>query len=218
MHELTAIAAADPLADEALVPALTPDTSVRVYEYGIRMDKEAVEHAVQQVIMARLLYNDIVAAMRRVYDEMQAFVLERCDDAGRAAHMRVTTLNEAFDAAKADNDEAAMKRVAQARREAWRDLAASLSVARKAHAVDLRQLFYSRVGLNRRCETYALRCKAVDAGLGWATGNDVLARALTAWKSSMKQGRPPRFSRGDEKDQDCLSLQFTAAGGVDTRR
>jgi DNA-directed RNA polymerase subunit RPC12/RpoP len=201
-----------------LTPAHAPDTSVRVYEYGIRLDRESIEHAEQQVHTARRLYNDLVAAMRSIYEEMQEWVLERAGDEGRAAYQRIQALNEGFARAKKANDEDAMKQAAQERKMVWRDLSSCLGVVRKAHVKELRDKFYARIGNNSRCETYELRCLAVEQGLGWATANDVLDRALTAWRTSMKLGKPPRFARGDDKQQDSLCLQFTTAGGVDVNR
>lgn len=203
---------------DPLKPVADGASDVRVYEFGIRLDQECVAAADEQVRKARVLYNDIVACMRRVYDEMQAWVMERAGDDGQRIQSLVNALNERFAAAKAANDEPAMKAVAAERREAWKAQSACLGAVRKQHANDLRTLFYSRIGRNSAQEPYQLRSAAVADGLGWATANDVLDRVLGAWKASMKQGRPPMFCRGDEKMQDSLVLQFTAAGGVDISR
>lgn len=199
----------------ALVDAALSSNDVRVYEYGVRLDPECIAAADEQVRKARVLYNNIVASMRRIHDEMQAWVIDRAGEDGHRIQARLDALNEQFAAAKAANDEPAMKAVASQRREVWKEQAACLGAVRKAHAGELRERFYSKIGRNSTHEQYRLRGEAVAAGLGWATATDVLDRALVAWKASMKLGRPPTFSRGDDKTQDSLTLQFTAAGGVD---
>jgi hypothetical protein len=201
-----------------LTPAALPSSDVRVYEYGVRLDPEAVKHVDDQILKARLLYNDIVAAMRCVHADMQAWVLDRAGDEAKVLHQRVDELSQAFKDARAANDDVAMSRAAEQRLTAWRELVPLLQKARKDHAADLRGMFYSQVGNKVGCITYDLRSKAVEAGLGWATANDILDRALIAWKASMKQGMPPRFARGEEKLQDTLTLQFTQAGGAAAAR
>ena len=134
---------------DPLKPVADGASDVRVYEFGIRLDQECVAAADEQVRKARVLYNDIVACMRRVYDEMQAWVMERAGDDGQRIQSLVNALNERFAAAKAANDEPAMKAVAAERREAWKAQSACLGAVRKQHANDLRTLFYSRIGAGR---------------------------------------------------------------------
>lgn len=193
-------------------------SDIRVYEFGVRLDPESDKAADDQIWRSRHLYNDLIALMRRVYDEMQVWVLERAGAGARELNKKVDALTEQFAAARAANDEAAMRTVAAERRAAWRELAQALGLVRKEHATDLRKLFYARIGNNSTTDTYQLRCKAVDDGLGWATATRALDRALMAWKASMKIGRPPRFARADEIQQDTLTLQFTVAGGVAAER
>lgn len=191
---------------------------VRVYSYGVRIDPECVALADDQIRRARRLYNEIVARMRAIYAEMQSWVLDRAGEDGRRAHAEVESLTAAFAEARSANDESAMKDIAAQRRAAWAQLSAALKSVRSANAAELRERFYSRIGTNSSTDTYRARCEAVEAGLGWATANDVLARALVAWKTSMKLGRPPQFMNGAERDQDSLVLQFTSAGGLDVQR
>ena len=195
-----------------------PDSMVRVVEYGVRLDREALVAANDQIRRSRALYNEIVATMRAVFDEMNAWLFKH--GGGRAIELdtQLRALTEDFDKARSGNDEDAMQAIAAQRRPRWNELAGLMAMIRKEHAAELRERFYSRVGVNSTCDTYRLRCDAVNSGLGWATANDVLDRALVAWRASMKQGEPPRFSRGDERMQDALTLQFTAAGGVDVER
>ena len=93
-------------------------------------------------------------------------------------------------------------------------LSPALSAVRKAHAKQLAEGFYSKIGNKSTTATYQARCDAVAKGLGWATANDVLDRTLTAWKESMQMGRPPRFARAVGKTADTLVLQFTTRGGA----
>jgi hypothetical protein len=205
-------------ADEHISYDATPDSMVRVYEYGVRIDPDSAQAANEQIHQARHLYNEIIAAMRAIYAEMNDWTLKQAGLVALELDAKVRELNEQFNEARAHNDEDRLRQVADLRRTTSKELSALLAETRKTHASTLRQRFYSRIGLNSVCETYQLRCDAVKAGLGWATANDVLARALVAWKSSMRLGRPPHFARGDDKLQDALTIQFTAAGGVDVAR
>lgn len=188
---------------------------VLVYEYGVRLDKECLEPAWNQISRARSLYNDLVGCIRSIVEAMQAFVMERGGEEATALQARVDDLNAAFVEAKARNDEAAMKGIAQERRLAWREMSVLLKGVRAEHRATLQSQFLSRIGKNSGCETYALRCKAVREGLGWATANAVLDASLLAFRKSFVNGRPPRFAKGSERTQDTLTLQFTDAGGVE---
>ena len=185
-----------------------------VYVFGARLDKECIEAADDQIIRSRRLYNELVACMRDIVGQMQAYVLDNVDAETRELHKRIECLNDLFDAARAGNQEDAMKKFAQTRRETWRELAPKMAATRKALRSELNEKFYSRIGKNSSCDTYRLRSAAVADGLGWATANAVLDAAIQAYQKSIKTGRAPRFAVGSMKTQDTLTLQFTAAGGV----
>lgn len=195
-------------------PADLRPNNVRVYEYGVRLDAESISVADAQVAKARTLYNNLVEVMRRIHAEMNAWVMAASGPEVAALHERIESLLERFMQARAANDDLDMANAASERRAAWRELAPKLAAVRRAHAKELRERFYGRIGRNSTTETYLLRSAAVEDGLGWGTANAVLDRALKAWADSMKLGQPPRFARGDEIDQDSLVLQFTTAGGV----
>lgn len=197
-----------------VTPANISSGDAIIYEYGIRIDKEAAALAASQISMSRRLYNDIVACMRDTVVKLQAFVIERAGSEAQAIQDEIAALTEAFDAAKAEDDELAMKRIAEDRRAKWKALSDALKGARKEHRAEIQERFLSRIGRNATCETYKLRSAAVAAGLGWGTANAVLDAALQAFKKSFSLGRAPRFAASAEIDQDCLTLQFTAAGGV----
>lgn len=197
-----------------ITPAAIPNGDSIIYEYGIRIDRESIALAAAQIALSRRLYNDIVAAIRHIVEELQAFVIERAGDEAKALQAKIAELSEAFDAAKATDNESAMKQIAEERRECWKSLSAALKGARKEHRAEIQSRFLSRIGRNSACETYKIRSAAVAVGLGWGTANAVLDAALQAFKKSFALGRAPRFASGAEIDQDCLTLQFTAAGGV----
>ncbi len=197
-----------------LLPALPPTGDVLIYEYGARVDSDCLPAVGDQIAKARRLYNDLVAVIRGIVDEMRDFVLQHAGSEALALQARIDALTEAFDAARAANDEDRMKQIAAERRALWPELGELVKGARKAHRAEIQDRFLSRIGKKSTCDTYQLRCKAVSDGLGWATANQVLDAALQAFKKSFQRGQAPRFARGEEKIQDTLTLQFTAAGGV----
>ena len=103
-----------------VTPANISSGDAIIYEYGIRIDKEAAALAASQISMSRRLYNDIVACMRDTVVKLQAFVIERAGSEAQAIQDEIAALTEAFDAAKAEDDELAMKRIAEDRRAKWK--------------------------------------------------------------------------------------------------
>lgn len=202
------------LPDIELAP-LKP-VNVVIYEYGARLDRECEAQVNDQLFKAHCLYNEIVAAMRATVAAVTDTVLAAAGPEATELHARIDALSAAFDAAKAKNDREAMKTLAQQRRDVRRELWPKLADARKRVADQTRPI-YARIGRNASCESYQLRSAAVAAGLGWATANQVLEAALSAWKKSIKLGHAPRFAKAAEKTQRTLTLQFTSAGGVRTQ-
>jgi len=92
-------------------------------------------------------------------------------------------------------------------------MSALLKGVRKEHKEVLEERFFSRIGKKSTCETYQIRSHAVENGLGWATANNVLDRALKAFQTRIKIGLAPDFSIGSEKTKDSLRIQFVQAGG-----
>lgn len=195
-----------------IAPQCPPEAVV--FEYGVRLDKECLDPAMDQFRKAQRLYNNLIACERLVVDQLRAFVLEKGGEPAAAAQVLLANLSCEFDSAKARNDEAALKAIAQHRRAVWHDLAAVTKEVRARHRAEIQTRFLSRIGRNSACDTYAIRTAAVSDGLGWATANAVLDAAMTAFKRSFALGRAPRFSRATDKVQECLTLQFTTAGGV----
>jgi hypothetical protein len=197
-----------------LAPLMAPSGEVVVYEYGCRLDPECIQAVAHQISMARRLYNDIIAIERTAVDEAQAYVLDRAGPTAQQVQADIAVLSDQFSAAKARDDEPEMKRIAELRRERWKALGDMLKDARRDCRADVQAQFLSRIGRNSSCATYQARSKAVADGLGWGTAGAVLDASLTAFKKSLAKGRAPRFASGAAVDQDCLTLQFTAAGGV----
>lgn len=195
-------------------PAKYQDTSISTYEFGCRLDKECQDAVWDQIKKGRELYNDLVAIIREIVGGMHAYVLEKSGAEAQKLQATIEVLNEEFAAAKAADDEVSMRSIAEARRGKWKELGEKLREARKTHRTEINSRFLSRIGKNSSCDTYVQRGKAVANGLGWATANAVLDAALIAFKKSFALGRPPQFAVGAEKEQDCLYLQFTMAGGV----
>ena len=195
-------------------PAKASDASVLIYEYGCRVDKECQPLIWEQIRKSRILYNNLVATIRRIVEESNAFILDQAGEDAKRVNDEIAALTVQFAEAKANDDEPAMKTIAQARRLKWRELGDQLKATRKACRKEVQEKYLSRIGKNSACETYQMRSQAVADGLGWATANAILDAALIAFKKSFVLGRAPRFASGEEKDQDCLTLQFTAAGGV----
>ncbi|MDA8114212.1 MAG: zinc ribbon domain-containing protein [Acidithiobacillus sp.] len=194
---------------------IMPQTQGRqiIYEYGVRVDADSERAIGEQIRKARAMYNEIVAVMRTIYEEMQVFVLEHATPEARDLVERIERHNADFKAAKAGDDRQAMLEIARARREDRKTLYPLLQEVRKTHKGEIAERFYSRIGMNSRCDTYACRGAAVKNGLGAFTANKVLEAALQAWQKSMQRGRPPRFAVGAEKLQDTLTIQFSQAGG-----
>ncbi len=199
---------------QKITPADIPSGDSVIYEYGIRIDKDSAALVGAQISQARRLYNDVVASIRNTITDLQAFVVDRSGPEAISVQAEIEALTEAFAAAKAADSEPDMQRIAESRREKWRTLSGMLKAARKEHRAEIQERFLSRIGRNATCETYKLRSAAVAAGLGWGTANAVLDAALQAFKKSFALGKAPRFAVGAQIDQDCLTLQFTAAGGI----
>ena len=197
-----------------ITPAILSTGDVRIYEYGIRVDRDCVPALSEQIFKARRLYNTLVASIRDIVETMNAFVIGQAGPDAAALQARNDRLTDELAAARAANDEPAMKRIAEERRPLWHELGDALKGSRKANRGEIQERFLNRIGKRSTCDTYKLRCAAVADGLGWATANATLDAALIAFKKSLARGRAPRFAKGDDKDQDTLTLQFTAAGGV----
>lgn len=191
-----------------------PSGDALIFEFGIRLDKECIPAVSDQITLSRRLYNNIVDITRSTVESLYSFVVAKAGDEAIQAQATIEALTDAFKAAKAAADEPTMKRIALERREQWRVLSGLLKGARKEHRTEIQERFLSQIGRNSSCPTYQLRSKAVGDGLGWGTANAVLDAGLQAFKKSFALGKAPRFSAGAEIDQDCLTLQFTAAGGV----
>lgn len=195
-------------------PAKSNASNILIYEYGVRLDKECVKAVADQIHKARVLYNDIIAVMRAIISEQQAFVLDKAGDEAKALNMEIDALTEQFLAARANQGEDSMKLIAQERHQKRLELWRMLAGARKEHKQEIQERFLSRIGKRTECDTYKARCAAVADGLGGATATDILDNALDAFRKTFAKGQAPRFAPGADKIQDTLVLQFRNAGGV----
>jgi hypothetical protein len=193
-------------------PVAPPD--IVVYEFGARLDAGSQVAADVQIQRARQLYNDLIGCIRIVHTEMNAWVLDRAGSQARALQGQLLQCEAEIASAKRAGEVERFHQLAPQRLQLGSALTALLRPVREQHRTTLRTEFFARVGKTHGTQTYALRCQAVAAGLGWATANEVLDSALLAWKRSLAQARVPRFASGDRKDQDSLILQFTAKGGL----
>lgn len=192
----------------------TQSADVLIYEYGVRLDKECVDAVNAEMVKGRRLYNELIACIRGIVEEIRAFVMKEAGPHAASLQARIDTLTEAFKAAKAEDNEDSMSTIAQERRGLWQELGAILKEVRTAHKQHIQSAYLSRIGRNTECDTYKIRCNAVRDELGWATANATLEAACIAFKKTFVTGQMPRFSIGAEKVQDGLTLQFTAAGGI----
>ena len=106
----------DQAVESGLKAVAIGDARNLVYCYGARLDKEAAAEVDDQVRKARTLYNDVIAMMRSIYDEMQAFVLSSAPQEVRDLHAEVERLSKAFEEARASQDGEGMKKTAQERK------------------------------------------------------------------------------------------------------
>jgi hypothetical protein len=183
------------------------------FSYGVRLDRESERELAREMRMASRLYNEIVAHMRKKFFEARDFVMEKAGPEAQALMRAIEALDQEWDARRAKQDLDGMKEVAAKRRERRAKLWPMLKETRQKHKEELAKI-YSSIGRARGQETYEMRCRAVREGLGWATANEVLARALKAMQASMKHGRPPQFSAADNRLQESVVLQFTERGGL----
>ncbi|CAG0882201.1 unnamed protein product [Cyprideis torosa] len=98
-----------------------------------------------QIILSRRLYNDLVACMREIYQQMQDYTLEHASGAVDIIGA-IEKKNEEFKAAKAAKDDEGLKRIAAERRELWRELSPLLKATRKEHKKPIQEQFLSRIG------------------------------------------------------------------------
>lgn len=191
----------------------TSSSQVRVFEYGARVDPECWEHVHDQMRRGRDCYNAIAAAINHVIDDAYAWLAEQAGDEMQQLSQRISTLNDAWMAARALDDRTACEAVAaerQSLRARWYQL---LHASKRKYAAKLRERWLSQVGQRRECVTYQIRSSFVAQGLDWAVANAALRAALQAFGQCWPRNRQLSFRQADHPDQ-SLELQFTGAGGL----
>lgn len=204
--------------DWVIEPWIAAPAQIVVYEYGARLDVRSQALAREQIAKARALYNTLVAFIRTVHAEMNAWVLAQAGAEAQAMSERLRACGAELARARADGNGEALRQLAQRRLDVDKALLALLRPVRARHRETLRRDFFARIGRTTATQTYRLRCEAVEAGLGWATANAVLESALVAWNRAIAIGHAPRTEDPDLRDQDSLCLQFPTKGGLPVHR
>jgi hypothetical protein len=196
----------------SLISASRPTTLV--YEYGVRIDRDAIDLSEDQFQRAHHLYNEIIARIREIVEASRAFCSEKSSPAAKEIDAQIAQLTDSFKAAKAADNEDEMKRIATARRELWAQQKPLMAEVRNTHKLELIQRFYSRISKSAGGELHALKIAAVSAGLGGDSAEDVITSALQAHQKSKSSGGMPHFRRADEIVQQTLMIAAHRGGGV----
>lgn len=183
-----------------------------IYEYGCRPDAESAQLAGEHLWKAHVLYNNIVAVIRSVRNEVHEFLLSKCPEA-RALQNSIDEQEEAFKSARAIEDVDAMAAAKAAKTDAYKRLRDALKPVRAAHKADTDGI-YARIGARAQCETYRVKVQSEREGLLWCTSGAVLDAALKAWQKVSKDGGQVQFRKIDMRQQDHLTFRFCDSGGV----
>lgn len=197
----------------SLTLATTPPSNIMVYEYGCRLDRESLPAVYAQFHLAHRLYNDLIAILRRVRDEAEALVRERAPPDAQELIAREAQWTAEFERAKSANEEQQRIAAATERRKVRGALRPLLAATRKALREEIKAI-YAQVGKRRECLTFIARCEAVRAGLGWATADAVLDRALQSHDRAIKDGGHPQFRAATAVTQEHLVARTTVPGGL----
>jgi Putative transposase DNA-binding domain len=189
---------------------------VMVFQYGCRVDDEAIKTAQEQFFKAHTLYNALVAKIREISQAARECVMNAAPEEAHALQSTIDALTVDFAAAKAADDEPKMKDIAAARKAAWIAMKPLLKSARTAIKTQLKDDYYSRIGKNVGTDTYSIKVAAVAAGLGGDTASDVLDSALQAYEKSMAKGGMPHFRRAHEVTSETLMIAAHRGGGIPT--
>jgi hypothetical protein len=173
-----------------LIGASAPTTLV--YEYGFRPDPECCDLIHEQMFKKTKLFNEIVAQCRLINESARNWLMALAGPETQVMQTAIAGHNEAFASAKAAGDEARMKVVAQARREAYAQMKAILKPLRTQHAATLKEQYYGRIGSNAHHETYKIMRAAIEQGLGAETAHSTLTDALKSNQKSLAKGGLPQ--------------------------
>lgn len=188
------------------------EVSNLVYEYGVRIDQERLVDVRTEMRLAHNLYNELAAEMRRIGEQARHWLETKAGDAARVVRNKIDVLNEAFREAKGRDDRDALKQIANERRSLWRMYYEVVGAARVQHRKELGALFLNKIGRRSDCPTYQIMRGFVADGMGWATGNAVLAASLQAWAKQWPKFKLPNFHAAHDIVQQSLEVQFTGGG------
>lgn len=172
-------------------PRVCAPPDIVVYEFGARLDASCRAAASEQIDKAQRLYNTVIGCIRDVHNQMNAWVLERAGLHAQALQAQFAACEQEIASARAANEFERLRLLSPQRVAIGAELTSLLRPVRDRHRAEIRALFFARVGNTTNTETYQLRCRAVDEGLGWATATEVLDSALLTWKKSLALGRAP---------------------------
>ena len=138
----------------AIEPSIAAPVEVLVCEFGARLDASNKAPASEQILKAQRLYNAIIACIRTVHAEMNAWVLQRAGPRAKALQDMLSAC-ELEIAAPTTTANAELLHVLAPRRMAIAtELTSLLRPARAEHRSEIRTLFFARVGKTTATDTY----------------------------------------------------------------
>ena len=194
----------------------TTNQTTVIYEYGARLDKACVADVNQQFYLAQRQYNDTIAVIREIRASAYEWLYSHGGAEIRAAKTRLDKAVQLKDLAIAaqheDQISAAFKEVREAKYQLW-----SLSKPlRKEHAEEMKERFWSRIGMRKECDTYRIIAQYTAAGLGRETADMTHTTALRAWGKVATDGGDVSFRKASERASDHIDIRFSDSGGVST--
>lgn len=165
-----------------------------------------------QFRLANRLYNDTVAHIRATREAANQWLLQHSSEL-QDISSQLDVAQQKFNVARANNHEPGMKEAATERKELYKKHTDIIRPLRKKYQPEMAELFFNSIGLKKECQTYKLRCNAVEMGLGSATADEIHATALAAWDKVRKSGGQLSF-RTAQRTQDHIIVRFTSAGGI----
>jgi len=118
------------------------DVSAKVFQYGIRINKESLPVAKEQFWLYGRAYNDIIAMMRDTASTAISFLEEKSGPDIFGLKECIALERELYRAAKAADNRSALEEIAPRLKKLWSDYRTILHATRKQHKEDVKQLLY----------------------------------------------------------------------------
>lgn len=179
----------------------------KVFQFGIRIDKEHREALREQFFLAHRLYNDIVAEIRAVGQAAIDFLESQNPDAAMVRG-KLIALGESLKAARADDDRPLYESLSKDYQSVWNEWYQHLHSARKEHNASLKEQFLNQLLFRKECRITVLRREATAAGLSADTASSILTAALQAFGKTWPRFELPRFKRFADDPLKTLVIQF----------